>query len=405
MVHPWEGLLLRPLPFPSKITMTKTAKEILLTKRDKSIISPSNGLSSGSTLLNLACSENPDVAYLKGGFYFIVGDSTSGKTWLMLSALAEACRNPAFKGYRLVYDDAEGGALMDMAKYFGQELVDRIEAPSYDKHHNPVYSETVQDFYYHLQGFIDEGEPFIYVLDSQDGLDSEEAQKKFKKQRNASQSEDEEEVKGSYGDGKAKYHSQHLRTALSGVRRTKSILLVTGQTRDNLGFGAMFQPKIRSGGKALKFYNNIEIWLTLAGRIKRLVRGKERTIGIKTEARTEKNRVTGKIGKDRSVIIPIYYGYGLDDVGSCVDYLIENKHWEVIDDKEAKKKAAEEGKKKKGKSKPSYDAKEIMFEGTRDKIIRYIEEEDLEHKVAEIATRIWREIEEECEVRRKKRYE
>ena len=51
---------------------------------------PATGLSSGSVLINLACSGDPDYAYRTGGYYFYVGDSASGKTLLTWYALAEA---------------------------------------------------------------------------------------------------------------------------------------------------------------------------------------------------------------------------------------------------------------------------------------------------------------------------
>ena len=58
-----------------------------------------------------------------------MGDSTAGKTWLSFSLFAEACLNGAFAKHRLIYDDVEGGALMDVRKYFGASVADRVEPP------------------------------------------------------------------------------------------------------------------------------------------------------------------------------------------------------------------------------------------------------------------------------------
>src|SRR2546423_5801296 len=96
-----------------------TAREILLSKRDRPVFSREGALSSGSTLLNLACTDHPDLGFFKGAYYYLVGDSVSGKTWLSLSCFAEACCNDAFHDYRLIFDDVEGGALMDIRRYFG----------------------------------------------------------------------------------------------------------------------------------------------------------------------------------------------------------------------------------------------------------------------------------------------
>lgn len=350
-----------------------TDREHLLAKRDKPVLSPEGAISSGSTLLNLACTDLPHVCFFKGGYYYLVGDSSSGKTWTSLSCFAEACQNPAFRDYRLILDDVEGGALMDIAHYFGKAVAKRMEK---------LCSRTIQKFYYNLQDALDQKTPFIYVLDSQDALDSISSKKKFSEQREAAE-KGEKEV-GSYGDGKAKYHSENIRWVLSGLRRTKSILIIIGQTRDNLGMG--FEKKTRSGGKALRFYANLEIWTSVKGKIKKFVRGKDRTIGAQCLAEVKKNRVTGKIGKDRSVLIPIYYDLGIDDIGSCVDFLIAEKHWERV-------------------SKSIYDAKDIMFQGSRDKIINYIEEEDLETKIRKIVAKVWKEIEDESLPHRKRRYE
>lgn len=366
-----------------------TPKEILLARRNP-LPSLEGALSTGSTLLNLACTERPDVGFLKGGYYYLVGDSASGKTWTSLSCLAEACRNRAFADYRLIYDDVEGGALMDIGYYFGSEVARRLEAPG-RRQGKPVCSDTIESFYFHINDSLKAGRPFIYILDSQDALTSTASDKKFSKAQKATQ--EGEEAAGSYGDGKAKYHSENIRRVVAGLRRTKSILIIVGQTRDNLGFG--FEPKTRSGGRALRFYANLEIWTSVAGKIKKLVRKKERTIGVRCLAEVKKNRVTGKVGKDRSVEIPIYYDLGIDDVGSCVDYLIEEEHWPKVTTREEERK----------KGKAIYDATDLIFQGTRNAIVNHVEEEDLEQKVRQVTAKVWQEIEDECRPQRKRRYE
>lgn len=370
--------------------MIQDLKKLLLKKREKLVLSAECAVSTGSTLLNLACTDTPHLGFVKGGYYYLVGDSTSGKTFLTLTCFAEACRNAAFKNYRLIFDDVEGGAMMDIEHYFGKEVGRRLEPPAVTKKGRPIHSDTVESFYYHITDLINEGSPFIYVLDSQDSLTSTASEEKFDSRKEASRKG--EESAGSYGDGKAKFHSENLRHVLAGLRRTGSILIIIGQTRDNLGFG--FEKKTRAGGKALRFYANLEIWTSVFGKIKKLVRGKERTVGAKCIAEIKKNRVTGKVGKDRSVTIPIYYGLGIDDVGACVDFLIENKHWVKV-----KKPDGQESKKK------VYDAAELLFQGSRNEIIQHIEEEDLEERVQKLTAKVWNQIEAECTTPRKKRYE
>lgn len=371
------------------------SRQALLGRRAKPTLTPEGALSTGSTLLNLACTGHPNLGFLKGGYYYLVGDSTSGKTWLTLTCFAEACRNKSFQDYELIFDDVEGGALMDIEHYFGKAVARKMRAPATDKHGRPVFSTTIETFYYHISDVIAAGKPFIYVLDSQDALDSMAAAKKFKKQKNAS--EEGEEAAGSYGDGKAKYHSEKLRHVLAGVKKLKSILIIIGQTRENPAAMGYADKKTRSGGKALRFYATLEIWTSVAQKIKKRVRGVARTVGANCIAEVRKNRVIGKVGKDRAVTIPIYYGLGIDDVGSCVDFLIQNEAWrKVKKDKEASN----------GERSPTvYDAKELLIKGTRGSLIGQIEEDDLEDKVRQLTAKLWQEIEEECEPHRKRRYE
>lgn len=383
--------------------MVVNAKK-LLAKRDKPALSKERAVSTGTTLLNLSCTDRPRLGFIKGKYYYLVGDSASGKTWLSLSCFAEATLNEHFSDYRLIFDDVEDGALMDMEFYFGKEVAKRIEPPSRTKTGTAQFSSTIEDFYYHIEDLILAGKPFIYVLDSQDALNSKAAEKKFKKQKKAQEKGEEE--KGSYGADKAKYHSERLRHVIAGLRKTGSILIIIGQTRDNVGNPMSFEKRTRSGGKALRFYATLEIWTSILRKIQRKVRGISRTVGVNVLAEIKKNRISGKIGKDRAVTIPIYYDLGIDDVGSCVDYLIQWRHWKKVRKKgEAEKPPEIHGiRGKKEKKKTIYDCPEIMFQGTRAAIISYIEEEDLEEKLKDITADVWKQVDEESKVKRKKRY-
>lgn len=342
---------------------------------------PANALGSGSTLLNLAASDDERFCFVKGSYYFLVGDSTSGKTWLSLTCFAEAQLTETFADYRLIFDDVENGALMDMAWFFGEEVAERIEPPRV-VNRLPVHSATVEDFYFHLNAALDQDEPFIYVLDSQDALTSKAAQEKFKGKMTTHYKGTKDESAGSYGDGKAKYHSEHLRTAVQRLAKTGSILIIIGQTRDDIG--SMFPSKTRSGGRALRFYATIEFWTSLARKIAKTVRGKERVIGTVCKVEVRKNRLIGKASKERTVEIPIFYSHGIDDIGSCVDYLVDEEHWK--------------------KEKQSIIAHELKIKATREKLIQLIEEKGVEDKVRQITGKVWRQVGEEAKPQRKRRY-
>ena len=347
-------------------------------KRRSKRIKRSDLLSTGSTLLNLACSGNPYGGFLCGKYYLLVGDSTSGKTFLSMSCFAEACRSRRFHKYRLVYDNAEDGMLLDVAGLFGKTTAVRVEPPARDEDNNPIYSRTVEDFYYHVDDAVQDGSPFVYVLDSMDALYSEEDSTKFQQQKAAHKQG--RETTGSYGTAKAKANSAGIRRILSGLSKTGSILIVVSQTRDNLGFG--FERKTRSGGKALRFYSTVEIWSSVSGVVKKTIRGKARKIGTKIKLQIKKNRTTGKLHEVETLIYP---SYGIDDIGSCIDYLTAEGQWK--------------------KTKKTIKAEGLGISGTRESLIETIEREGLVRQLQSVVGDCWREIEEAGELNRKKRYQ
>jgi len=361
---------------------TKDIKKAILRKRKKEILTGKDFLSTGSTLLNLACTGYPDRGFAKGRYYFIVGDSVSGKTWLSLTCLAEAAKNPNFKDYRFIYDNAEDGALMDIRKFFGKEVFERMVPPGWkrDASRFSMFSFTIEDFYYNMDDAIKDGKPFIYILDSMDSLSSEVEGNKFDSNKKASRKG--EDSKGSYGDGKAKVNSAMLRRVIGKpLLRSGSILIVINQTRDNIG-ALQFQPrKTRSGGHALDFYACLEMWSSVAGRIIKIVRGKKRQLGVYCKIKVKKNRITGR---ERTVTIPIYHSFGIDDIGSCIDYMLDEGDWEI--------RVGE------------INAKELGIKGSKRKLVKIIEMDGLEKDLRELVGDVWNEIEDACKIRRKRRY-
>ena len=353
---------------------TEDIKKALRKKRKKETLTGKDFLSTGSTLLNLACTGFPDRGFAKGRYYFIVGDSISGKTWLSLTCLAEASINPNFKNYRFIYDNAEDGALMDIEKFFGLEVYERLEAPSNN------YSFSIEDFYYHVDDAIKIGQPFIYILDSMDVLTSESEATKFDKTKKAIRAG--KETKGSYGDGKAKVNSAMLRRVIgSALLKTGSILIIINQTRDKINALPFESKKTRSGGHALHFYACLEMWSSVAGRITKTVRGKKRQLGVMSQIKVRKNRITGR---ERVVTIPIYHSIGIDDLGSCIDYMLDEGDWV-----------------KKGNK---IIAKGLDIKASKRKLIKTIEKDGLEKDLRELVSDTWNEIEAECTLKRKKKY-
>lgn len=370
--------------------MARVNKEVaeLKTKlRKKSTPAKMEGkllLSSGSSLVNLAATGRVNGCYVKGCYHYFVGDSGSGKTWLCLTLLAEAALSKRFQNYRLIYDASENGALMDMRTYFGDELVDRLEPPARDEDGNPVYSEYLEEMYDYIDDAFKDGRPFIFVEDSLDALVTFDSEQKYKEQKTARRkikSTGKGEIPGSYGDGKAKINSSHLRRVITKLKTSGSMVVLISQTRDNIGAIGHGDKKTRAGGKAPTFYATSELWTSKGKPITKTVRGKLRKVGTNMIVKIKKNRTSGR---DRIVTVPIYYSHGVDDVGSCVDYLLEEKHWT---------------KGKSGIKCPEWDV--VM---ARDELIRYVEEQNMEDELRAIVSDVWNDIEAQCALSRKKRY-
>ncbi len=336
-------------------------------------------LSTGSTLLNMACSGRPFGGIGKGHYLLLVGDSNSGKTWISRTLMAEASINENFDGYRLIFDNAENGSLMDDVHFFGPRMAERVEPPA-GSMDSPINSSTVEEFYFNVDNALQDGRPFIYVLDSMDALDSEDDEEHFQKQKAAHGTK--KEVAGTYGTAKARMNGK-IRLVGNGLKKNGSILVVIAQTRDKIGFGAMFNPKTRSGGKALKFFAHIEIWCSVREKITKKYLEKNRTIGTLCQMKVERSRITGVNGC--TVEVPIYHSTGIDDIGGCIDYLIDEGHWK---------------KTKQG----VITAQEFEVSLKRDALIRHIEEDELESELRRTVAAVWRSIEEACAISRKSRY-
>jgi len=329
-------------------------------------------ISSGSTLLNLALTGNPFYGWQLGKMANIIGDSGTGKTLLVLTSLAEVAHNPKQTDVELVFDDAENALEFDLESCFGEATEGRTEIL------DPP-SENIEQFSDRLSVTIAKGNPFVYVLDSFDALGSEADTKHIESERKIRMGQSKKESSGSYGTAKPKIASQMLREDCGKLKRSKGALLIISQTRDNLTPGS-FEKKTRSGGKALKFYATHEVWIILTGAIK----AKNRRIGAECLVKVSKNKITGK---KREIKFNVYDSYGVDDIGSMVDFLLAEEIW-------------------KGGGKANIDTKGDLVSKSisRGKLIEMIESKGLENRLKNIVGRVWNEIEESLKVKRKKRY-
>lgn len=319
-------------------------------------------LSSGSTMFDLA---------LGGGYPFgkmvnIVGDKSTGKTLLASECIAKLKHQ--YPNLKWVYDDAEAGYSFDTSSIYGFDICpDGTEA-----------SETIEDFEYNVSKALDDLEPdqpMIYVLDSMDSLTSN-AEIKRQQERHKAKSSGKEITGGTYGLEKQKALGEFFRLKRKELKDKKCLLIIISQVRENIGitFGSKFT---RTGGKALDFYAAQIIWLAEIEKIKK----KDTPIGITIKARVSKNKIGPPF---RSIYTDILFGYGVDDIGSCLDFIYDLR--------------TPQGKGRQGKI--DYDGKQW----TRNKLIPYIESEGHEQVIQQMAIDKWVEFERSisCEERKNK---
>lgn len=314
----------------------EVAASFELEEIDEAEESPTGFFSTGCTVLNLAMTDNPFNGWPLGRISNLIGDSSSGKSFLALTGLAEVCRRPDMDEYKLVYDDIESADSFNKSKLFGKKAAARIHSPRPDAQF--PNSNTIEDLYGNFTAYLRQGRPFIYIEDSLDALTTKAEQARavaFAKSVEASPvkrkkvelgddeeiQEEAEAIKGSFQTEKVKLVTEMLRYMKAELQNTQSALIVISQVRDNLDArAARFEKKIRAGGKALKFASTYEIWLHHYKNI--MHSGAKVKIGDESVAKIKKNKITGK---QREASFPLYYDYGIDDITANLVWLVNER--------------------------------------------------------------------------------
>lgn len=263
----------------------------------------------GCKLLDLVVGGAKGVyGFPAGKFINIVGDKSAGKTFLSNEIIAWAYHNFDKKKFRWVYDDCESGYSFDTQSMYGFDIMPE----------NPVHSTTVEEAFCNISDFADKlkGDQFgIYVLDSLDALTSNEQDERAEERLKAFHN-DKTFDKGTYGMGKQKYLSQEFFPQLCSKIENKNILvIVISQVRENVDMFS-FEKFTRSGGKAMDFYAHTVLWLATCKKILK----KERPVGVVVKAKVTKSKTPRPF---RECFFSFLYDYGLDGVGTSVDYLFD----------------------------------------------------------------------------------
>lgn len=257
-------------------------------------------ISSGSTLLDCALGGG----WAEGRISNVIGDKAVGKTLLMIEAAANFARK--YPKSKIRYKECEAAFDEPYAEALGMPL-DQVDFGE------PL--ETVEDMFEDMTQVIEKAKgPELYICDSLDALSD-----RAEMERDMDQ--------GTYGAEKAKKLSQYFRRTVSQASEKKITMLIVSQVRSKIGvtFG---KTTTRTGGRALDFYASQIVTLSHIGTSYKTVMGTRRASGIEVKAKVDKNKVGLPY---REAQFELVFGFGIDDVAACLEWLKEVKGLDAID--------------------------------------------------------------------------
>jgi recombination protein RecA len=265
----------------------------------------------GCLLLDLVVGGGPGrLGFPSGKVVNVVGDKSTGKTFLAVEIVACNFYRYGESKFRWNLDDAENGYTFDTKELYGVEVSSEKDT---------MRSKLVEEFDVNVSRFLKRlkaGERGIYVLDSLDGISNAELLERSEARLKAAESGKEDKEKGTYGVKTPKFLSQEFFKTQTGKFAEKdAMLLILSQTRDNID-PFSFKKYTRSGGRALDFYAHTVIYLAVVTKIK----VKDRVVGIVVKAKTEKSKTKRPF---RECTFLVYFDYGIDDIGTSLDFLFD----------------------------------------------------------------------------------
>jgi recombination protein RecA len=244
------------------------------------------GISTGALSLDIALGGK---GLPRGRIIEIFGPESSGKTTVMLHAIAQAQK----AGGVAAFIDAEHALDPSWAKKVGVNLEDLLIS-------QPSCAEEALKI---AEMLIKSNAVDIIVIDSVAAL--------------VPKNEIEGEIGDSHVGLQARLMSQALRILNPAISRTRTCMVFINQIRQKIG--VMFgNPETTSGGLALKFYSSVRIDIRKLTGIKE----GEETIGSRVKVRVVKNKVAPPF---RVAEFDLMYANGISWEGDLIDLAIEDK--------------------------------------------------------------------------------
>lgn len=286
-------------------------KEQLLSKP---AVSEAVHFTTGCTMLDLAIGGGVGMGFKGGTLVNVVAIEGGGKTQLAAECIAHNFHKRKDQGFWHEYLDREHRFSFDTMGMWGATVCDPAkECP-----------DTIEEWDGRIGNILESHTtPGIVVTDSLDAFSTEETEKRADQRESQEGRGDDIKQDGSYtiSTGTPKFLSEALRIRMVQASRSKSLMLILSQVRTKLGAMAFDPNKLqRNGGKALDHWCNDIVWLKPVRYISvgKKEDGTHRDIGAVIKAWSTKSSTARPY---REVFYTMLYAYGIDNIGSNLDFL------------------------------------------------------------------------------------
>ena len=259
-------------------------------------------ISTGATMLDIAISNRPDGGIAVGRITELTGLEGSGKSLVGAQLIA----NTQKRGGVAVLIDTETAVNPDFFKAVGIDMNKLVY----------VHLSTVEDIFDAITNIIEKvrasGKKDKLVTIVVDSVAAASTKTEMAADFN----------KDGYATAKSIIISKAMRKITNLLGREKIALVFTNQLRLKMNAPAFSDPYTTSGGKAIAFHASVRLRLKSMGTIKAKENGNERIVGIKVRCQVVKNRMGPPL---RSADFDIFFDRGIDNYGSWLDVLKDNK--------------------------------------------------------------------------------